>query len=98
MLKVSEDVEAVIGRKFATKYYISTLVRKYINEYNLSEYFSTTNDPMTRLYFVPDEKLKKIFGKEPVLLKGYTMSKYLSRHITEVWNKNGKSILILVLS
>ena len=58
MLKVSEDVEAVIGRKFATKYYISTLVRKYINEYNLSEYFSTTNDPMTRLYFVPDEKLK----------------------------------------
>ena len=71
-LKLSPELQAVIGVKTASRYEAIERLWAYIEENNLL-------DPEERQFFCPDDKLGKIFGRERV--RAFGMAKYLSSHI-----------------
>jgi upstream activation factor subunit UAF30 len=72
-MKVSDDLEAIIGVSEASRPECSKLLWAYIKENNLQR-------PTNKQYFTPDKKMAKIFGKDEI--RGFGMQKFLGAHLS----------------
>ena len=76
-LKISEDLETLVGSKEGTEYFVAKKIRTYIKENNLI-------DPTNRQIVFCDDKLEKIVGQKKV--KCCDMVKYLRPHMLRFTN------------
>lgn len=74
-MKVSEDLEAIIGVEEASRAECVKLLWAYLKENNLQ---CADN----KQYFIPDKKMAKVFGKEKI--RGFGMTKFLGDHLTPI--------------
>ncbi|KPK33737.1 MAG: DNA topoisomerase I [Chlamydiae bacterium SM23_39] len=73
--KISEELEAIIKEKEATRSDVLKKIWSYIKSKNLQ-------NPKNKREIIPDEKLSKIIGKEPIdMMK---LSKALSKHMKKI--------------
>jgi hypothetical protein len=74
-VKISEDLETLVGSKKATEYFVAKQMRTYIKENNLI-------DPTNRQLVICDDKLEKIIGQKKT--KCCDMIKYLRPHMSKI--------------
>ena len=74
-VKISEDLETLVGSKKATEYFVAKQMRTYIKENNLI-------DPTNRQLVICDDKLEKIIGQKKT--KCCDMIKYLRPHMSKM--------------
>ena len=74
-LKISEDLETLVGSKEATEYFVAKKMRTYIKENNLI-------DPTNRQLVICDDKLEKIIGQKKT--NCCNMIKYLRPHMSKI--------------
>ena len=74
-VKISEDLETLVGSKEATDYFVATQMRTYIKKNNLI-------DPTNRQLVICDDKLEKITGRKEI--KCCDMIKYLRPHMSNI--------------
>ena len=75
LVKISEDLETLVGSKKATEYFVAKQMRTYIKENNLI-------DPTNRQLVICDDKLEKIIGQKET--KCCDMIKYLRPHMSNI--------------
>ena len=75
-VKISEDLETLVGSKEATDYFVATQMRTYIKKNNLI-------DPKNRQLVICDDKLEKITGRKEI--KCCDMIKYLRPHMSKIY-------------
>jgi hypothetical protein len=74
-VKISEDLETIVGPKEATEHFVAKQMRAYIKENKLL-------DPKDKQFIICDEKLEKIIGQKKT--KCFDMIKYLRPHMTKI--------------
>merc|ERR1711981_740312 len=74
-MKVSADLEAIIGKKEASRADCVKELWAYLKKNNLQ-------DSENRQYFTPDKKMAKVFGTDR--MRAFGMSKFLSAHLKEL--------------
>ena len=74
-VKISEDLEAIVGSKEATEHFVAKQMRTYIKENKLL-------DPKDKQFVICDDKLEKIIGQKKT--KCFDMIKYLRPHLTKI--------------
>ena len=74
-MKVSADLEAIIGKKQASRPECVKELWAYLKKNNLQ-------DPGNKQFFKPDKKMAKVFGTEKV--RGFGMTKFLSAHLKDL--------------
>lgn len=72
-LKLSEDLEAVVGLKEAPRHEVIKQMWAYIKENNLQ-------DPKNKQWAICDDKLEKVIGEKK--FKCFGMAKYLKEHMS----------------
>ena len=72
-VKLSEDLEAIVGVKEAPRHEVIKLMWAYIKENNLQ-------DPKNKQFAKCDEKLEKVIGEKR--FKCFGMAKYLKEHMS----------------
>merc|ERR1711979_53777 len=73
-MKVSADLEAIIGKKEASRADCVKELWVYLKKNNLQ-------DPENKQYFTPDKKMAKVFGTDRI--RAFSMSKFLGAHLSE---------------
>jgi chromatin remodeling complex protein RSC6 len=73
-LRVSADLQAVIGRPRASRGQIVSLIWRYVRDHRLQ------NTGNGRLFY-PDETLARVVGIQGQLMDGFRMMSYLNAHI-----------------
>ena len=71
-LKPSKDLAAVVGSNPLPRPQMVSRVWEYIKQHNLQ-------NPYNRRYFLADDKLRPIFGKDKVTM--FEMNRYLAQHL-----------------
>ena len=74
-VKISEDLETIVGSKEATEHFVAKQMRTYIKENKLL-------DPKDKQFVICDEKLEKIIGQKKT--KCFDMINYLRPHMTKI--------------
>ena len=74
-MKVSEDLAAIIGVKETSRAECIKLLWGYLKDNNLH----CEDD---KQFIRPDKKMAKVFGKDK--LRAFSMSKYISNHLSPV--------------
>jgi len=74
-MKVSDDLEAIIGVSEASRPQCIKHLFAYIKEHNLQ-------NPEAKAYFIPDKKMAKVFGKDT--MKSFSMSKFLTANLSNI--------------
>ena len=74
-VKISEDLETIVGSKEATEHFVAKQMRTYIKENKLL-------DPKDKQFVICDEKLEKIIGQKKT--KCFDIIKYLRPHMTKI--------------
>ena len=74
-MKLSADLAAIVGKKEASRAECIKQLWAYLKKNELQ-------DPANKQFFTPDAKMAKVFGKEK--LRAFSMSKYLSAHLTKI--------------
>merc|ERR1719394_2306448 len=74
-LKVSTDLQAIIGKEKISRPQCVKALWAYIKENNLQ-------DPESKQFFTPDKKMAKVFGSTK--MKCFHMTKFFKAHLTEV--------------
>merc|ERR1719220_31100 len=77
-LKVSTDLQAIIGKEKISRPQCVKALWAYIKENNLQ-------DPDQKQYFTPDKKMAKVFGS--TRMRCFSMTKFFKAHLTEVTEK-----------
>lgn len=72
-LKLSEDLEAIVGTKTAPRHEVIKQMWAYIKENNLQ-------DPKNKQWAICDDKLEKVIGEKK--FKCFGMAKYLKDHMS----------------
>ena len=72
-VKISEDLEAIIGVKEAPRHEVIKLMWAYIKENKLQ-------DPKNKQFAICDDKLEKVIGEKK--FKCFGMAKYLKEHMS----------------
>ena len=72
--KISEDLEAVVGKGPIPRTEVTKKIWEYIKKNNLQDQNNKRN-------IIPDEKLAKVFGKTSAV-NMFEMTKLLSSHIS----------------
>ena len=79
---LSSDLAEIVGKNEASRAECIKQIWAYIKENNLQD----PEDKSDKYFFIPDEKMSKIFGTEKVGALG--MAKFLSAHLSEVDNQD----------
>merc|ERR1712066_1089653 len=74
-MKVSADLEAIIGKKEASRADCVKELWAYLKKNNLQ-------DPENKQFFTPDKKMAKVFGTDR--MRAFGMSKFLSAHLKDL--------------
>ena len=74
-VKISEDLETIVGSKVATEHFVARQMRTYFMENMLL-------DPKDKQFVICDDKLEKIIGQKKT--KCFDMIKYLRPHMTKI--------------
>ena len=74
-MKVSDDLEAIIGVSEASRAQCIKHLWAYLKEKNLQ-------NADNKAFFTPDKKMAKVFGKDSI--RGISMSKYLGAHLSAI--------------
>ena len=72
-MKLSEELEAVVGTNEAPRHEVIKQMWAYIKENNLQ-------DPKNKQWAICDEKLEKVIGEKK--FKCFGMAKYLKEHMS----------------
>jgi chromatin remodeling complex protein RSC6 len=73
LMKVSEDLKAIIGKGEASRAECIRELWTYLKKNNLK-------DPENGQFFNPDKKMAKVFGTKKI--RAFSMSKYLNAHLS----------------
>ncbi len=71
--RLSNELADVVGKREATRGECIKQLWAYIKEHKLQ-------DPENKQYFIPDQKMARIFGNDK--MRGFGMAKFLSRHMS----------------
>ena len=74
-VKISEDLETLVGAKEATEHFVAKQMRTYVKENKLI-------DPKNKQFLICDKKLGKIIGQEKI--KCFDIIKNLRPHMTKI--------------
>ena len=74
-VKISEDLETIVGAKESTEHFVAKQMRTYIKENKLL-------DPKDKQFVICDDKLEKIIGQKKT--KCFDMIRYLRAHMTKI--------------
>merc|ERR1712179_691875 len=74
-MKVSADLKAIIGKDQSSREQCVKELWAYLKKNNLQ-------DPENKQFFIPDKKMAKVFGTEKI--RAFSMSKFLSSHLSEL--------------
>jgi chromatin remodeling complex protein RSC6 len=73
-VRVTPEMSAIIGRERASWAEITRLIWVYIKEHKLQ-------NPDNGIFFKPDQQLATIIGTEGEYMDGFTMMKFVKKHI-----------------
>jgi chromatin remodeling complex protein RSC6 len=79
LVKPSLELEAIIGKKETSRAELIKLLWAYLKKNNLQ----CDED---KQYFVPDEKLAKVFGTDKI--RGFSLEKPLRTHLSPIKARN----------
>lgn len=74
-MKLSSELADIVGMKEASRAECNKQLWAYIKKNNLQ-------DPANKQFFIPDDKMAKVFGKDKI--RGFGMMKFLKDHITNM--------------
>jgi len=77
-VRVTPEMSAIIGRERASWAEITRLIWVYIKEHKLQ-------NPDNGIFFKPDQQLATIIGTEGEYMDGFTMMKFVKKHILPNW-------------
>ena len=81
--KLSLELSEIVNKEYGTKNEIQKDVHSYIHKKELFGFDrANLKDERNKTHFMTDEKLAKLFGKNPVAT--FTIGQYLSKHMKDM--------------
>ena len=72
-MRIGQDLRGIVGVAIASRITLTRLIWRYIRQNRLF-------DPADRRYFIPDERMVRVFGFNRV--KCFELNKYLGPHLS----------------